>query len=79
MKSKKPKSTFQFSNKAEALKAQRMLACATNDDWQLSGYNGNWQVTQMIQVTNLMSGKPIKIAADTPMCCDPSSETYWSM
>jgi hypothetical protein len=30
-------------------------------------------------VTNLMSGKKIQIATDTPICCDPSSETYWSM
>ena len=30
-------------------------------------------------VNNLMSGKAIQIAADTPLCCDPSSETYWSM
>jgi hypothetical protein len=30
-------------------------------------------------VTNLMSGKPVEIDVNTPLCCDPSSETYWSM
>jgi hypothetical protein len=30
-------------------------------------------------VISLMSGQPVTIAADTPLCCDPSSETYWSM
>jgi hypothetical protein len=30
-------------------------------------------------VKNLMSGKEIQIDADTPRCCDPSSELYWSM
>jgi hypothetical protein len=30
-------------------------------------------------VKNLMTGENIEIAADTPHCCDPSSETYWSM
>jgi hypothetical protein len=30
-------------------------------------------------VKNLMTGQMIEIAADTPWCCDPSSETYWSM
>lgn len=30
-------------------------------------------------VKNLISGKDIQIAANTPLCCDPSSETYWSM
>lgn len=33
----------------------------------------------MKKVKNLMSGKEIEIPADTPMCCDPSTETYWSM
>jgi hypothetical protein len=30
-------------------------------------------------VRNLMTGKEIEIAVDTPYCCDPSSETYWSL
>jgi hypothetical protein len=30
-------------------------------------------------VKNLMTGKEMQIAADTPHCCDPSTETYWSM
>lgn len=30
-------------------------------------------------VVNLMSGKPVEIAYNTPGCCDPSTETYWSM
>jgi hypothetical protein len=35
--------------------------------------------TKMKSVRNLMSGKMIEIEANTPLCCDPSSETYWSM
>lgn len=35
------------------------------------------QVPQ-IQVTNLMTGKQVQIAADTPWCCRPDSESYWS-
>ena len=34
---------------------------------------------EMKTVRNLMSGKEITIPKDTPLCCDPSSETYWSM
>ena len=30
-------------------------------------------------VKNLMTGQDIKIPEDTPHCCDPSGETYWSM
>ena len=33
----------------------------------------------MKTVMNLMSGKEVQIDRDTPHCCDPSSETYWSM
>jgi len=30
-------------------------------------------------VRNLLSGKPVEIAVNTPLCCDPSSETYHCM
>lgn len=30
-------------------------------------------------VKNLMTGKEMTIDSNTPLCCDPSSETYWSM
>ena len=30
-------------------------------------------------VKNLMSGKDVEIPYETPRCCDPSSELYWSM
>lgn len=30
-------------------------------------------------VKNLMSGKDVEIAYNTPRCCDPSSELYWTM
>jgi hypothetical protein len=32
-----------------------------------------------ITVRNLMTGKDVVIDADTPNCCNPASETYWSM
>jgi len=28
---------------------------------------------------NLMSGKPFEQPVNTPLYCDPSTETYWSM
>lgn len=31
------------------------------------------------KVVNLMTGKEVEIDYDTPLACDPSSETYWSM
>jgi hypothetical protein len=32
-----------------------------------------------ITVKNLMTGKNVVIDADTPNCCNPASETYWTM
>ena len=33
----------------------------------------------MKTVKNLMTGKDVQIPTDTPWCCNPASETYWSM
>jgi len=33
----------------------------------------------MKTVKNLMTGKDVQIDRDTPWCCNPASETYWSM
>jgi hypothetical protein len=30
-------------------------------------------------VKNLMTGKDVEIDSNTPWCCNPASETYWSM
>lgn len=37
------------------------------------------EVVKMKKVTNFMSGIEIEIPSNTPRCCDPSSELYWSM
>ena len=42
------------------------------------GYRFEWFPTTKT-VKNLMSGKDVEIAYDTPRSCDPSSELYWSM
>jgi myo-inositol catabolism protein IolC len=31
------------------------------------------------KVRNLMTGEEVEIPSNTPLSCDPSSETYWSM
>ena len=33
----------------------------------------------MKTVKNLMTGKDVQIDRDTPWCCNPASESYWSM
>lgn len=51
--------------KAEIAKLQRQLEAL--------------EKPKMKKVKNLMTGKEIEIREDTPFCCDPSTETYWSM
>ena len=34
---------------------------------------------KMVKRVNFMSGKTYMESDDTPNCCSPSSETYWSM
>jgi hypothetical protein len=42
------------------------------------GYRFEYHAT-MKTVKSLMTGKEVEIDRDTPHCCDPSSETFWSM
>lgn len=37
------------------------------------------QQPKMKKVRVMMTGKTIEIPEDTPYCCDPSTELYWSM
>ena len=42
------------------------------------GWRFDVQPATMI-VKNLMTGQDVEIASDTPWCCNPASESYWSM
>ena len=42
------------------------------------GYRMEYFPTK-VTVKNLMTGKDVEIDRDTPLCCDPSSERFWSM
>lgn len=44
---------------------------------ELSLYNQHYRRTR--RVNNLISGEEVEIDVNTPHCCDPSTETYWSM
>lgn len=36
-------------------------------------------IEQTVERVNLMTGKTYRESVNTPNCCSPSSETYWSM
>jgi hypothetical protein len=43
----------------------------------IQDYNEN--VVHKIRVKNLMTNEMVEIDSNTPHCCNPSTETYWSM
>jgi hypothetical protein len=44
---------------------------------ELSHFCANIEKSEVVK--NLMSGKLVTQSVNTPLCCDVSSETYWSM
>ena len=40
-------------------------------------YYGNVVKTRLVK--NLMTGLLVEIDSNTPWCCNPASETYWTM
>ena len=46
--------------------------------WNVGFDQGVETLGEVKEVNNLMSGKSVVIDVNTPLCCDPSSETYWS-
>ena len=61
-----------MKNGNEMINAHRLKRDANAEAFYLGWYTKK-------TVTNLMTGKEIQIPVNTPLVCDPSSETYWSM
>jgi hypothetical protein len=59
------------------LAAARQSYTVENQTDPRIAYEANENRTKI--VTNLISGRLVRIPVNTPLCCDPSSETYWSM
>lgn len=65
--------------------AKRAMTCANRNAGQLvyNWVNQSWFLLAYPvgtkTVKNLMSGQDVEISEDTPWCCNPASETYWSM
>jgi hypothetical protein len=63
---------FVMKNTVEMVNAHRLKRDALAEAFYLGQFTTK-------TVTSLMSGKEVKIPVNTPLACDPSSETYWSM
>jgi hypothetical protein len=48
-------------------------------EWQAMEATAYAEQVPMVTRVNLMTGQEYQERADTPLCCSPSSETYWSM
>jgi hypothetical protein len=67
------------------LLATRVVTDMTEDQMELlvkalslPGYQYEYVCTTKT-VRSYMTGKEVVIDSDTPWCCNPASETYWSM
>ena len=73
--------TFKTEAAAKAART-RMIKRLKYDPDQLavaevSFYSKN--IAGTVTRTNLLTGQTYQESVNTPMCCSPSSETYWSM
>lgn len=79
MQTRKGKKTWKSYGAAKAFRT-RMARMGYNAgeygiiDVRLYGF-----VEQQVEKVNLMTGKTYMESVNTPSCCSPSSETYWSM
>lgn len=78
-------STKEYRTGYQTLGGARRGATALNKQFGAGKYaatdyhNYRTNVVKKIMVKNMMTGKMMEIDSNTPLCCDPSSETYWSM
>ena len=66
--------------------AKRATTCANRNAGKLvynwveeSWFELKYGLVGTKTVKSLITGQDVEIAEDTPWCCNPASETYWSM
>ena len=64
-------------NQAEALRSLVAQLDPTQVELLRQGLAGSDSEHEIVY--SLMSKKPVVQPKDTPWCCNPASETYWSM
>ena len=74
------KTSFETEAAAKAALTREVNRGAVKrEDFSIAGWAEFIKIEKTETVPNLMSGKPVVQSVNTPLCCDPSSETYWSM
>lgn len=70
-------STTVWQNR-DAAEMQREVRELQYELWPVSkGFRIEF-LPKMVTVRNLMTGADVQIDRDTPWCCNPASESYWS-
>lgn len=64
--------------------AKRSMTCmnrnANSDEYAVAEQEYYYKnIVWRKKVKNLMTGAEVEIDSNTPRCCDPSSELYWSL
>jgi hypothetical protein len=73
-----PNSGSRYYQTERAAKANRTRMFGRHCDQKYVIMDEKEYVAPMIKVKNLMSGKEVEIDANTPWCCRPDSEAFWS-
>jgi len=47
--------------------------------WLIASVEDHQKIERVERVQSLIGGGTVVQSVNTPLCCDPSSETYWSM
>lgn len=81
---KHPKTRRTYYASAGSARAALTKACVRGElAWYTHYVTSSETYTTFIEKTetkrNLMTGTEFTQSVNTPMCCDPSTETYWSM
>jgi len=71
------RSRNEYKTFAGALRAARQKGYAGPEVDPKVAYLANEGKTKI--VTSLVGGQLVRIPVNTPRCCDPSSELYWTM
>ena len=79
MKNKKGKSTWKSYGAAKAFRTRMARMGYNAGEYGIVDTSLYSLIEQQVEKVNLMTGETYMESVNRPLCCSPSSETYWSM
>jgi hypothetical protein len=79
MTSKTGKQYFAYIHHAEKLAKELTVKYPHNEFIVCSNIIYHERIERQVERVNIMTGKKYMESVNTPLCCSPASETYWSM